>query len=158
MQEVFFVRSASPGAVLRFLERLARRGAPLPPELLLSDAVGEHLWRALIASGLEQVSPRLALAFPPEVIQLREREDGWSWTRYAAEGAAELGTLGKKRFWEPRAPVELWAHAQGLPLSRLTRRPRVLDYETIAQLDQKSLLLEDTPRLYRFVLPDSTVE
>jgi hypothetical protein len=143
---------------LRFFERLARRGESLPPELLLSDAVGEHSWRALIATGLERVSPRLAHAFSPEVVRLKATAEGWAWTRYTAEGAAESGILAKKRLWEPRAPVELWAQAQGLPLSRLTRRPKILDYETVAQLDQKSLLLEDTPRLYRFVLPDSTVE
>ncbi len=150
--EALFVRSASPGAVLRFLERLARRGELLPLELLISDAVGEQQWRALVVVGMETFAPRLALAFPPDTLLLKAISGGWSWTRYTSEGAAESGSLAKKRLWEPHVPVELWARQQELPLSRLTRPPKVIDYETVAQLDQRSLLLEDTPRLYRFPL------
>ena len=152
VQEAFFVRSPSPGAVLRFLERLARHGESLPPELLISDKVGEAQWRALPLAGLEVVAPRLALAFPPDVVQLREIPDGWVWTRHQGSGAMDSGVLPKKRLLERHAPVERWARQHGLPLSRLTRPPKVIDYETVAQLDQKSLLLEDTPRLYRFPL------
>lgn len=152
MYEAFFVRSPSPGAVLRFLERLARRGEPLPPEVTISDAVGEPLWRALQGVGLEGVLPRLALAFPPDLFQLQQTASGWQWTRWTSEGAVESGELGKKRLWEQHAPVERWARTYGLPLTRLTRPPKCLDYETVAQLDQRSLLLEDTPRLYRFPL------
>ncbi|MBB6050059.1 hypothetical protein [Armatimonas rosea] len=152
MQEAFFVRSASPGAVLRFLERLARRGEMLPPEVLISDALGEGQWRALPVGGLAGVAARLALAFPPDVLHLQETPDGWAWTRYTSDGPSEVGTLPRKRLLEQRAPVVRWAQQQGLPLTRLTRPPHTLDYETVAQLDQRSLLLEDTPRLYRFSL------
>lgn len=152
MQEAYFVRSPSPGAVLRFLERLARRGEPLPAEVTISDAVGEPLWRALQGTGLEGVIPRLALAFPPDVLQLQQTATGWQWTRWTSDGPAESGVLGKKRLWEQHAPVERWARTHGVPLTRLTRPPKRLDYETVAQLDQRSLLLEDTPRLYHFSL------
>ncbi|MCX6367572.1 MAG: hypothetical protein NTX57_12805 [Armatimonadetes bacterium] len=152
MQEAFFVRSASPGAVLRFLERLARRDEPLPAELLISDAVGPWQWRALPVAGLASVAPRLALAFSSDVFHLQEMPAGWSWTRYESAGAAEYGALAKKRLWERSSPVERWASVHGLPLTRLTRPPKVIDYETVAQLDQRSLLLEDMPRLYRFPL------
>ena len=146
------MRSASPGAVLRFLERLARRDEPLPAELLISDAVGQWQWRALPVADLASVAPRLALAFSSDVFHLQEMPAGWSWTRYESEGAAESGALAKKRLWERSSPVERWARAHGLPLTRLTRPPKIIDYETVAQLDQRSLLLEDTPRLYRFSL------
>ncbi len=146
------MRSASPGAVLRFLERLARRGEPLPMELLISDAIGERLWRALPVAGLESVAPRLALAFSSDVFHLQLTPTGGIWTRYEGEGAMESGVLTKKRLWEQDSPVERWARQHGLPLTRLTRPPKTLDYETVAQLDQRSLLLEDTPRLYRFAL------
>lgn len=52
-----------------------------------------------------------------------------------------------------------WAAQRGLPLDRVpgaVRRTRplpVLDYTMVARLDQKSLLVEDSPRLYRFALP-----
>jgi hypothetical protein len=156
VQEAFFVRSASPGAVLRFLERLARRGELLPPEVLISDAVGDALWRALPSTGLEAVAARLALAFPPDVFQLQKNADSWHWMRYTHEGLVESGTLAHKRLWQHPAPVVLWARTQGLPLTRLTHPPKTLDYETVAQLDQRSLLHEDTPRLYRFSLTPQT--
>lgn len=150
MEEAFFVRSASPGAVLRFLERLARRGEAVPAELLLSDAVGESLWRALPVSGLEALAPRLAHAFPPEVLQLRKTPDGWQWARYDADGLTAQGALRKKHLWERVEPVALWARSEGVPLARLIHPPKVLDYTLVAQLDQRSLLIENTPRLYRF--------
>ena len=129
-----------------------RRGDILPNELLISDAIGEEAWRALPVAGLEKTAFRLALAFPPDVIQLQETPTGWQWVRHTGTGPEDSGVLAKKRLWERHAPVERWASQQGLPLSRLIRPPKVIDYETVAQLDQKSLLLEDTPRLYRFSL------
>ncbi|WP_309697852.1 hypothetical protein [Armatimonas sp.] len=155
MQEAFFVRSPSPGAVLRFLERLARRGEALPDVVWISDAMGEPPWRALSGVGLERVAPRLAQAFPPEVLWVVQTRVGWQWCRFADDGTQESGTLGKKRLWQPSSPLELWGKPRGLPLARLTHPPRILDYDTVAQLDQRSLLQEDTPRRYQFSLTDS---
>ncbi|WP_395088604.1 hypothetical protein [Armatimonas sp.] len=155
MQEVFFVRSPSPGAVLRFLERLARRGEALPDAVWISDATGEPPWRALSGDGLEGVAPRLAQAFPPEVLWVGRTREGWQWRRFADDGTQESGTLGKKRLWQPSSPLERWGKPLGLPLARLTHPPRILDYATVAQLDQRSLLQEDTPRRYHFSLTEA---
>jgi hypothetical protein len=50
-----------------------------------------------------------------------------------------------------------WATQRALPASRVPalrskRGPAlaVVDYDTVARLDQKSLLVENSPRLYRF--------
>jgi hypothetical protein len=141
---------------LRFLERLALRGELPSGDVWISDAPGDPPWRALHGEGLTRLALRLALAFPPEVIEVRPTPAGWQWTRFSPQGAPETGMLGKKPLWEPRSPLELWASPLHLPLARLLKPPRVLDYETVAQLDQRSLLLEDTPRRYRFTLPGST--
>ena len=154
MQEAFFVRSPSPGAVLRFLERLARRGESLPDEIWISDAPGEPPWRALFGEGLVHVAPRLAQAFPPEVFWVGQSREGWQWRRFTDQGVQEEETLGKKRFWQPSSPLESWGKPLGLPLARLRHPPRILDYETVAQLDQRSLLQEDTPRRYHFSLAE----
>ncbi len=52
-----------------------------------------------------------------------------------------------------------WAMARGLPVDRTPLAPTrqfrkipVIDYNVVAQLDQRSLLIEDGPRLYRFVI------
>jgi hypothetical protein len=58
-------------------------------------------------------------------------------------------------------PAEVtWARTRGLPWDRIPAlRPAragtlpVIGYATVARLDQKSLLVEDGPRLYRFALP-----
>ena len=55
------------------------------------------------------------------------------------------------------SPDTAWALARGLPIDRvpaagLRRNIPVIDYDTVAQLDQRSLLVETTPRLYRFTL------
>jgi hypothetical protein len=159
-----FVRSASPGAVLRFLER--RKDDPeRPDEVLLSEAVGEKNWRALFAplGYLQAIAGPLSVAFPDEaMIALRDektllvyiykegklaatknslegREIGWKWPL----GFNALATL---------PPVWHWAREKGLPLNYLKKQPRVIDYSTVAVLDQRKLLVEDSPRLYRFPL------
>jgi len=47
-----------------------------------------------------------------------------------------------------------WAREQGLPIDRVPgvtrQRIPVIDYATVAGLDQRGLLVEDSPRLYRF--------
>lgn len=50
-----------------------------------------------------------------------------------------------------------WALARGLPIDRvpaagLCRNIPIIDYATVAQLDQRSLLVENSPRLYSFPL------
>ncbi|MBC8102123.1 MAG: hypothetical protein H7Z41_05995 [Cytophagales bacterium] len=63
---------------------------------------------------------------------------------------------GMKRL-APPAPDIAWALAQDLPIERvpaggLQHRVPIIDYATVAQLDQRSLLVENSPRLYRFPL------
>jgi hypothetical protein len=115
--------------------------------------VGEAAWRALFGVGLEWLAPRLAQAFPPDVFYVRKTPSGWQWWRFADDETQETGTLGMKQLWQRRSPLEEWAAPLGLPVARLTLPPRSLDYETVAQLDQRSLLHEDTPRRYHFLLP-----
>ena len=41
----------------------------------------------------------------------------------------------------------------GLPTQYMTKPPKnVMDYDTVGILDQRNLLVEDSPRLYRFPL------
>jgi hypothetical protein len=159
-----FVRSASPGAVLRFLER--RKDDPeRPEELLLSEAVSEKNWRALFAPPgyLQAVAGPLSVAFPDEVlIALREektlllfiyKEGKLSETKNSLEG-------NNHKWWmypgfnalATLPPVWYWAKEKGLPLNYLKKQPRTIDYSTVAVLDQRKLLVEDSPRLYRFPL------
>ncbi|GAB4465322.1 MAG: hypothetical protein OHK0029_35910 [Armatimonadaceae bacterium] len=57
----------------------------------------------------------------------------------------------------PAAPYVIWAQQRGLPVlhhPQLGRfRVRVVEYSTVAALDQRSLLVENSPRLYRFTIP-----
>lgn len=56
-------------------------------------------------------------------------------------------------------PEVHWADVRGLPITRVPRATQgreyvpVIDYVTVAQLDQRSLLVENGPRLYRFEFP-----
>ena len=57
----------------------------------------------------------------------------------------------------PLSPDVAWALARGLPIDRvpaagLRRQIPIIDYVTVSQLDQRSLLVENSPRLYRFPL------
>jgi len=53
-----------------------------------------------------------------------------------------------------RARAIRWAREQGLPIDRVPgvakKRVPIIDYATVAGLDQRGLLVEDSPRLYRF--------
>lgn len=166
-----FVRAASPGSVLRLAERWGR-GPDAPAALLLSDAAAPAGWRALTVppeylAWTEGLAPRLAAAFPPEVFLLARTQGRWRRGRFAAEGEPEVveedaplpARPGLFRLpWQRAvAPPEIvWARANGLPIDRVPRRGvaslRQVDYETVASLDQRSLLIEDSPRLYRFPL------
>ena len=163
-----FVRSASPGAVLRFLER--RKDPEKPAELLLSEAVGEEKWRALLAplNYLENVAEPLSVAFQRAAIfsycdlrlMLNIYEEGTCMIRYDAE-------IVRKK-WIPSifkasiSDIKLLALVNkigsdfgyaGLPIGYMTKPPKnVMDYDTVGILDQRNLLVEDSPRLYRFSL------
>lgn len=156
MQSTFFISSSSPGAVFRFLERLARHENGAPDKLILSDPVGALRWRLLRpgdSDWLLSKAPQLVVAFPPELIWLDCQSGDWRiWNADGSEIIGQAPPLPRRLLLPSKSGAEGWARAQGLPLERLTKPPRVLDYETVAQLDQKSLLLEDTPRLYRFPL------
>jgi hypothetical protein len=57
----------------------------------------------------------------------------------------------------PPPPDIAWALARGLPIDRLPaaglrRHIPIIDYITVAELDQRNLLVENSPRLYRFPL------
>lgn len=175
---VLFLSATSPGAVLRFLERRLRplhaAAASPPSALLLSDAVGPEQIRLLAAAEggdtaapdwlREQAAP-LSGALDTRVTLLvlpRSGEPAWNFVVW--EGGAEIerggGTRESERrptLWErlpgarrPPLPEAVWARERGLPLDRLTAP--VVDYVTVAQLDQRGLLVEDRPRLYRFPL------
>lgn len=160
---VLFVRAASPGSVLRLAERWGR-GDGAPETLLLSDAVAPAGWRALIVpperlAWAEGFAPRLAAAFPPDVFLLARVGARVRRGRFPAEGEAEVADEAAApvgRWPIPRArrgpsPETAWAQERGLPLDR-ANAPRQVEYETIASLDRRSLLIEDSPRLYRFRL------
>ena len=162
-----FVRSASPGAVLRFLER--RKDAEKPAELLLSEGVGEEKWRALFAPStyLEAVNPLLSYAFQETLLLLSSKDGHTADIWEQGEWKHRLALGGGRRTWfsfssTRRMDVDLraWLNEKGLgfryvglPTRYMTKPPKnVIDYDTVAILDQRNLLVEDSPRLYRFPL------
>jgi hypothetical protein len=169
-----FLRSASPGAVFRFLERRRHAANKAPGPLLLSDAVPPDAWRALIAPAdwLTVQGPALSQAFGPRVTLLRyigASTSAWSFTVLEAGTVVEEGTetlAAPRRSLLHRisgvgpalSPPVVWARGRGLPVERvpgavpLKRAVPVVEYQTVARLDQRSLLIEDGPRLYRFEL------
>jgi hypothetical protein len=174
-----FLSAASPGMVVRYLERRRRAGEAVPDGLLLSDRAGESRTRALAGDSdahawMEASGAALSRAFPPTVTFLWSEpvsattplrwgfvswKDGEENGRHeqALDPEQKRGFLGLARRPLP-APVR-WAQRQGLPLGRVLGESGsrlavpVIDYETVAKLDQKSLLVESSPRLYRFDLP-----
>ncbi len=159
-----FVRSASPGAVLRFLER--RKDDPeRPEELLLSEAVGEKNWRVLFApmGYLGAIAGPLSVVFPDEALIALRQERALVILIYKEGKLVETKNSleGNDRKWwmypgfnalATLSPVWYWAKEKGLPLHYLKKSPRIIDYSTVAVLDQRKLLVEDSPRLYRFPL------
>ena len=165
---VLFLSAASPGAVLRFFERRRRRDPDMPPALLLSDAVGAEGIRLLTAETdevfgwLSAQGRPLSAAFPKHVTLLRRQTNDWGFHIWDAGAEIEQGGgasppstprplwMRLPGFYRPLAPECAWAQTRGLPLGRL--RAPLMDYVTVAQLDQKGLLVEASPRLYRFPL------
>jgi len=168
MWAVLFVASPSPGAVFRFFERRRRQDPGMPAALLLSDAVGAEAMRLLRTEKdladdwLAAQGILLSTVFPPRITLLRREAGAWQFTTWEAGAEIEQGggvfdpparpsllqrLPGARR---PLSPEVTWAQSRALPLNR--RTAPLLDYVTVAQLDQKSLLVENRPRLYRFVL------
>jgi hypothetical protein len=155
---VLLVRSASPGAVLRFLER--RKDESAPAEVLLSDGVGGKQWRTLVAPPeyLVQIAGPLSLAFPEETILIEPRTTHWQvkvWRGECLESSIfeEKRRLGMRRSGLTVNPLRTWAARGEVPLLYLTKPPKkIIDYAAVAVLDQRKLLVEDSPRLYRFPL------
>lgn len=160
MPTVLFLRAPSPGALFVFVERFAPTAAR-PAIVRLSDPAPPNGWRAvdLPAALADTLAERLATAFGPEIARLDWGADGWRWARGEASGGG--ATPRSSAHWLTRlpgwpqspAPWAIWAQEQGLPLARLTD-PRVpeVDYATVAGLDQRLLLEERSPRIYRFEL------
>lgn len=124
-----FVRSASPGAVIRFLERrraiLAQQAgsnalaafAACGPDLVLGEAApGTEPWRALVAPGathgkpsgawMEKTGADLATAFAPGVTLLfaDDTAGAWGW-RVWVPGAAETAPETEHGGELPPAPT-----------------------------------------------------
>ncbi len=123
------------------------------------------------------IAPALCEVFPPRVTLLWRHNDisfeiaKWGYTIWQDGAVLEraehtlfpdpkpsiLSRLPGMKRNLPHPPDIAWALARGLPIDRvpaagLRRNIPVIDYATVAQLDQRSLLVENTPRLYRFTL------
>ena len=118
----------------------------------------------------------LSLVFPPCVTLLwRQTPQAdsvqWGYTiwdkgqitesaNYCYPIPAKLSLLSRLPGMKRRAalsPDIAWALSRGLPIDRvpaagLRRNIPIIDYNTVAQLDQRNLLVETSPRLYRFTL------
>ncbi len=174
-----FLRAPSPGQVFRFLQRRPGQaaGVPAPEEatiLLLSDPAGPEGWRVLAAGRgalgwMEAACPAFAQAFPPAVTLLFAA-DGWGFRVWAAGGESERGGGARRRGPLARLLGETaereaaaWALDRRLPADRIPalagrRPPPVCDYATVAGLDERGLLVEDGPRLYRFPLAGAAAD
>jgi hypothetical protein len=172
-----FLAVPSPGSVVRYLQRRTQAGEELPV-LLLSDAVPPHGLRALSTALPDETAPvrlsslalRLSLAFSCRVTLLYQSaapEPVWGyaiWDNGTETERAEFPLPPRRRPLLERLPGArptppppvVWAERRGLPLSRVPGAmrvkvaPPVVDYMTVAKLDQRGLLIEDVPRLYRF--------
>lgn len=157
-----FVRSASPGAVLRFLER--RNDPNRPAEVLLSEAVSTQQWRALFAPDdyLNSVAGPLSIAFPPDVLVATRMKktlvilaykEGKHADIHSTESIGGTGPWWAALTFKTPDPIYVWAKERSIPTRYIKAPPeKIIDYATVAILDQRKLLVEDSPRLYRFPL------
>lgn len=173
---VLFLLSPSPGAVFRFLERRVLAGETIPSPLYLSDPAPPHGYRLLYLPTASRlmiavVGARLSTALPRAVTLLYRRAGSvpvWGYTFWEGGEVVDSGedALPKSNPWQKLtarlpgpasvSPPVAWANRRGLPLDRLPLVGRgtnpTVEYRTVAALDQRSLLVEDEPRLYRFEL------
>jgi hypothetical protein len=163
---VIFLPSPSPGAVLRFLERAHR--SPQSINLLLSNPTGSEHWRVLKGENSdspawwEKLPEILATAYPLFFI-MQVDGDAWTITQWQdGEATPEThsgnGWVNGKWLWMPKSTnahsLETWAQTHNAPFVALFLRSssKIIAYETIAVLDQRSLLVETEPLWYRFTL------
>jgi hypothetical protein len=119
-----FVSSASPGAVIRFLER---RPAPdgASGGLLLGEAApGAQPWRALVAvegadatqAWMEASAIAFAAAFPPAVtlIFADDAKDTWGWRAWESGPPGAAACLTEKGDGEPSRVPALIRRLAGL--------------------------------------------
>jgi len=191
------VRSASPGAVIRFLERhraaLERQKGinataaffAHGPGLVLGEAVsGAEPWRALVALGatcdnhsgawMENTGAALAAPFAPSVTLLFADDEWgkWGWRVWVPDVDGTVRETERINGEPPLVPPVLhrlaglaapqsatalavaWAGERGLPAARIPalvsgrKSPHLIAYETVAGLDARGLLREDSPRWY----------
>lgn len=145
--------------------------------MLLSDAVGMSGERALVGAGqhpspwMETAAPLLAAALnTPATLLQADDARGWRWAVW--QPGVTLPEQGEEQVFSPNrslwarlvgikpdtasARARAWALERGLlaveRVPGLLARPRVpvIDYVAVAQLDQRGLLVENSPRLYRF--------
>ena len=166
---MFFLCAPSPGQVFRFLERHYTPSQPI--SLLLSSPVCPSQWRVLRPSDLlysensAELLPILRRAYP-NLFHLTLQEKGlWEITQwqgeftetYVGEGLGESKGIAKYVKWgrnKPLLTLTDWGKQHQMPVvSYVTRPPKKqIDYETVAVLDQRSLLVETEPLWYRFSL------
>jgi hypothetical protein len=172
-----FLSAPSPGSIIRFLERRTR-AEEIYPSLLLSDPVPPNGLRALFPNAFSvddrtwasPLAPRLSLAFACPVMllwQAASPEPSWGYSLYEAGEeklhGEEIMPVVQRSLLDrlpgarpiPALPIA-WAQRRGLPIERVPGLVRlrspvpIVDYVTVAKLDQRSLLVENVPRLYRF--------
>jgi len=91
----------------------------------------------------------------------------WEGGALAEEGEEPLaetprGLLHRLAGVKP-SPAVAWARERGFPIERVpgtvarTKPVPVVEYRTVAGLDQRNLLVEDGPRLYRCDITDRPV-
>ncbi|MDX1934626.1 MAG: hypothetical protein SFU56_18660 [Capsulimonadales bacterium] len=171
-RSALFLRSPSPGAVFRFLERHPH-AVPGPTVLLLSEPTPPGGWRLLTTESpsppdLSLPGRALSDAFPPYVCLIFLGSERWGYTIWAngrtAEEASEPlpsspGPVGFRLrlpgMRPPAPPYVAWGKERALPVDRFPAgggrgSVPIVEYRTVSSLDERGLLLENQPRLYRF--------
>ena len=165
MADFLFLRPPGPGAIVRFAERLAPE-APACVELRIGDSRTKPPWRIVYAGhrDLDPWLPCWSHAFGPRMYLLRVVDQTWVWETWA-DGALQQrldGPLERSVPWWMRLPgvpppPPVWwdaAPEPSLPLGGVISPPRkVVDFATVDTLDQRSLLVEPDPVVYRVLIP-----
>ena len=172
IKAVLFVRSPSPGAVFRLFERRRGNNEQLPT-LLLSEPLPPHGWRVLTDTEQHRDfcagwGGRLSEAFGPRVVLLYHDADSKVWGFILWESGSETehqeyilpplppmqAFLSRLPGIKTASPLSAWAKEQGLPLARALGLGQdkipMTPYRTVATLDERNLLVENSPRWYQF--------